>query len=152
MKSDIRCSTCPHMVIPIRNKISTSNYGMSRPRGCCYCKHPESGAILSMIVPGAAPGPGFITYTKGATDEPDIKTAPRWCPRKRAEEPREISREDAYRIITYGKPQGLFFVQEENGFAGINNATGEAWTENFRSKTKCLEWLTTQEGSMGNGK
>lgn len=82
MKSKIRCSACPHMIIPIRNSVSTSNAGMDRPRGCCYCNHPKAPTDVRMIVPGAAVGPGFITYTKGDTNEPAIKTAPRWCPIK----------------------------------------------------------------------
>lgn len=143
MRRDIRCSACPYLIVPIRNNVSTSNVGMSRPRGCCYCNHPNAPTELDKIVPGTAVGPGFIAYTKGYSDVPNIKTAPRWCPIKLMEEPKQISKRDAYKVITNREPRGLFFVKEPAGYAGIDNMTGDAWTEDFKTKEECLRWLQT---------
>jgi hypothetical protein len=37
----------------------------------------------------------------------------------------------------------LFFVKEPTGYAGIDNMTGDAWTEDFKTKEECLRWLQT---------
>lgn len=88
---------------------------------------------------------GFIAFTKGGSDEPDIKTAPKWCPRRLMETPREISKKAAYRVIDTRKPLGLFFLKEGTGYTGIDNRTGEAWTEEFTAKDDCLSWLKGSE-------
>lgn len=142
LMAPIRCASCPMMKIIGRFKYTGNNDHLSRPRGICLCGHKEADASFQLISPRASSGPGFIAYTKGGTDEPDIKTAPRWCPRKIASEPREISREDANTIIESRHPYGLFFLKDGSVYVGIDNRDGDAWTEEFPTKRKCLEWLT----------
>lgn len=137
----IRCATCPLMEITGRARYTDNNFHLSQPRGDCRCGHPEADAAFRLICPRSGRASGFIAFTKGASDEPDIKTAPRWCPRKIASEPREISQEDADGIIERRHPYGLFFLKDGGVYVGIDNSDGNAWTEEFSLKRKCLEWL-----------
>jgi len=61
-----------------------------------------------------------------------------------------VSPSRADRIIENREPKGLFFcrVQEGKGkpFIGIDNTTGDAWTEEFSSAPECLRWLRSKEG------
>ena len=139
--SSICCATCPMMEITGRARCTDNNFHLSQPRGSCYCGHKEADAAFRLICPGSGRASGFIAFTRGATNVPDIKTAPRWCPRKIASEPREISREDADGIIESRHPYGLFFLKEGDVYVGIDNSDGNAWTEDFPVKRKCLEWL-----------
>lgn len=41
---------------------------------------------------------------------------------------------------TYGPP-GLYYTKENGIFIGIDNSTGHAWVEEFKSRRKCLNWL-----------
>lgn len=61
------------------------------------------------------------------------------------ETPREINKRTAYRIIDTRLPHGLFFLKEGTGYTGIDNLTGEAWTEEFQTKEDCLKWLKEYE-------
>lgn len=45
------------------------------------------------------------------------------------------------KIFDTRKPLGNFLILENNGFAGIDNTTGDAWTEDFTDLSKCLRWL-----------
>lgn len=72
---------------------------------------------------------------------PDIKTAPRWCPRRLMMEPLEITKAEAYRVIDTRRPLGLFYLKEGEGYTGIDNLSGDAWTEEFKTKEECLKWL-----------
>lgn len=138
----IRCAHCPMMKITGRARYTDNNGHLSQPRGACYCGHEEADAAFRLISPRASRASGLIAFTKGGTDEPDIKTAPRWCPRKIASEPREISQSGADTIIESRHPHGLFFLRDGSVYIGIDNRDGDAWTEEFSSKRKCLEWLT----------
>ena len=135
----IRCAACPMMKIIGRAKYTDNNHHLSQPRGSCYCGHEEADAAFRLICPRSGSASGFIAFTKGSTNVPDIKTAPRWCPRKIASVPREISREDAAGIIERRHPYGLFFLKEGTVYVGIDNRDGNAWTEDFAMKRKCLE-------------
>ena len=95
----IRCAACPMMKLTGWARRTDNNDYLSRPRGVCYCGHEEADAAFKLILPRASRATSFIAFTKGDTDGPDIKTAPRWCPRKIASEPRRISREEAKIII-----------------------------------------------------
>lgn len=60
----------------------------------------------------------------------------------------KISQEDARRLLsscdgTGGRyePLGLFYLEEQERFVGIDNSTGDAWTEEFPDKDSCLRWL-----------
>lgn len=138
----IRCAACPMMKIIGRARYTDNNDHLSRPRGSCYCRHPEAEAAFRLICPESGRASCFIAFTRGGTDEPDIKTTPRWCPRMLACKPREISKEDAAVIIERRHPYGLFFLKDGGVYVGIDNNDGNAWTEEFPTKRKCLEWLT----------
>ena len=64
----------------------------------------------------------------------------------------KISQEDARRLLnscdgTRGRyePLGLFYLEEREKFVGIDNSTGDAWTEEFLDKESCLRWLSREE-------
>lgn len=40
------------------------------------------------------------------------------------------------------EPLGLFYLEEREKFVGIDNSTGDAWTEEFPDKESCIRWLT----------
>jgi hypothetical protein len=54
---------------------------------------------------------------------------------------KEISEADARSIILNRKPLGTFWLKEKNLYVGIDNDTGDAWTESFDTKEQCVEWL-----------
>ena len=39
------------------------------------------------------------------------------------------------------RPMGLFYTKEQRVYVGIDNSTGHAWTEEFKSRRQCLKWL-----------
>lgn len=44
------------------------------------------------------------------------------------------------------EPEGLFYTikkdrAENNLYIGFDNSTGDCWTEEFNSYTKCISWL-----------
>lgn len=138
MKSDVRCADC--LLLAVRRREN----GIAR-RGRCYCLHSEALASHEFLRRQSNRMAGFVAFTKPDTNKPDIKTAPRWCPRRMMEEPLEISKAEAYRVIDARKPLGLFFLKEGEGYTGIDNRSGDVWTEEFATKAECLKWL------KGNG-
>ena len=64
--------------------------------------------------------------------------------------PRELTRDEISILLRDvsedGKyePPGLFYHQNGNSVTGIDNSTGEAWTEDFPTLEGCLEWLTNK--------
>lgn len=53
-----------------------------------------------------------------------------------------VSQKKALQIINTRKPLGIFYTTEPNGtFTGIDNSTGEAWTEEFKDLNVCKKWL-----------
>lgn len=62
----------------------------------------------------------------------------------------KVTREEASQIIETRKPLGLFysidyimseFAQMKKVYVGIDNSTGDAWTEDFKSLSACKRWL-----------
>ena len=60
----------------------------------------------------------------------------------------KISQEEARRLLNSCdgiggryEPLGLFYLEEQEQFIGIDNSTGDAWTEEFPDKNRCLRWL-----------
>lgn len=51
-----------------------------------------------------------------------------------------ISDKEADKIIDTRDPRGLFMLQEMK-FIGIDNRTGDAWTEEFDTYEDCVKWL-----------
>lgn len=52
-----------------------------------------------------------------------------------------ISHKKASEIIETRKPLGLFVVIGERRPVGIDNSSGDAWTEDFDDLRECVEWL-----------
>lgn len=52
-----------------------------------------------------------------------------------------ITGEKADKVIKTEKPYGSFIVLEEGGFTGIDNTTGNAFTEDFKDLKNCLAYL-----------
>ena len=44
-------------------------------------------------------------------------------------------------VIENYRPLGIFYTKEDGRYVGVDNRTGDAWTELFRSKRKCKKWL-----------
>lgn len=66
---------------------------------------------------------------------------------------REVSREEAAAIIETREPRGLFLSMEGDVVVGIDNQTGDAWTEEFEDRIECLKWLlgwSREEEKDGN--
>lgn len=60
-----------------------------------------------------------------------------------AETIKEVGRGEARNILVERKPFGLFWFQDESGiYVGIDNRSGEAYTELFDTKDECITWLT----------
>ena len=53
----------------------------------------------------------------------------------------KVTRAEADAIIQSREPRGLFYQQDSNRWIGIDNMTGDAWTEEFGSLEQCLTWL-----------
>ena len=58
---------------------------------------------------------------------------------------RQVSREEAAEIIEFRYPEGYFMVKEDGKFVGIDNSDGDAFTEEFKSKERCIRWLAGEE-------
>ena len=54
----------------------------------------------------------------------------------------KVTVEAIRQIIETRQPRGLYYTKEARHFyVGVDNSTGDAWTEEFTSKRKCLRWL-----------
>jgi hypothetical protein len=58
---------------------------------------------------------------------------------------KEITQEEAEQIIETREPLGQFFKIENDLYIGIDNQTGNAWTEEFKSREDCFRWLYGEE-------
>lgn len=54
---------------------------------------------------------------------------------------KQVTPEEAENIINTRAPLGLFYLIEDGVYVGIDNSTGDAWTEEFATKKDCLTWL-----------
>ena len=60
---------------------------------------------------------------------------------------RRVSRKEAWRILESGEetgvysPKGSFWCKDGGRYVGIDNRTGDAWTEDFATLSACLNWL-----------
>jgi hypothetical protein len=54
---------------------------------------------------------------------------------------KEISIEESKLIIETYLPIGKYIVIENDICVGIDNESGCAWTEEFKTKEKCISWL-----------
>ncbi len=53
----------------------------------------------------------------------------------------KVTKEQAKEIIDQRLPLGCFWLQDGDKFIGIDNQSGDAWTEDFKSKGACIIWL-----------
>ncbi len=56
----------------------------------------------------------------------------------------ELTQEQMSEVIETRKPIGKFYRQEGNTFVGVDNTTGDAWTEEFNDFGTLLLWINTQ--------
>ena len=52
-----------------------------------------------------------------------------------------VSKERLGKIIDTRQPIGLFYTVENGVFVGVDNLTGDAWTEEFHDYWTCRQWL-----------
>lgn len=52
-----------------------------------------------------------------------------------------VSQKEAIEIIEHRGCRGMFVQESGNKIVGIDNSTGDAWTEEFDDLTECLKWL-----------
>jgi len=54
----------------------------------------------------------------------------------------KVTLEALRQIIDTRQPRGLFYARESRHlWVGVDNNHGDAWTEAFRSRRRCLRWL-----------
>jgi hypothetical protein len=53
----------------------------------------------------------------------------------------EVNSQKASIIIQARTPQGLFIQHNGDSWIGIDNSTGDAWTEEFNKRETCVSWL-----------
>lgn len=53
----------------------------------------------------------------------------------------KISVTQASDIIETRTPKGRFWTEDDGVYIGIDNSTGDAWTEEFSDQQSCLAWL-----------
>lgn len=53
----------------------------------------------------------------------------------------KITPAEATQIIETREPRGMFYCIEGGRYVGIDNRTGDAWTEDFSSLAACKRWL-----------
>lgn len=62
---------------------------------------------------------------------------------------KRITKREAIKIIDTYEPRGLFWVKEYNKkahlYIGIDNLTGDAWVEEFKTREECFKWLEGDE-------
>ena len=131
MANGITCRGCPYLEIRRTEKAV---------RGSCFCKH-QSATSLSKVLT-AENEKAFIAFTpKSDPMTPRMKTSPRWCPRKLAQEPLLIHKNEAYAIISDRKCRGLFYTFEDIGITAIDALPDYPVVENFTSVPVCLAYL-----------
>lgn len=54
---------------------------------------------------------------------------------------KEVSNKEAEKIICTREPLGKFWTKDKDGYVAIDNSTGDAWTEDFRTKEECMAYL-----------
>lgn len=70
---------------------------------------------------------------------------------------KKLTKEQAHNILNTGfdtgkyKPIGRFYSKEGDLYIGIDNSTGNAWTEEFKTKRSCLKWLNGERARDAHG-
>lgn len=53
----------------------------------------------------------------------------------------KIDNNKSTEIIEKREPRGLFYTIENDIYVGIDNLSGDAWTEDFKTLKQCKRWL-----------
>lgn len=53
----------------------------------------------------------------------------------------KLTKEQASEVIETRTPTGRFYTKEGDLYIGIDNSTGDAWTEEFKTKVSCFKWI-----------
>ncbi len=62
-----------------------------------------------------------------------------------------VCQEFANQIIETRQPIGYFYTFATGIYTGIDNGTGDAWTEDFSSYDECMKWLKHEPATDANG-
>ena len=62
-----------------------------------------------------------------------------------------VCQEYAKQVIEARVPTGKFYTFAEGVYTGIDNESGEAWTEDFESYEECMKWLRGESAVDANG-
>ena len=54
-------------------------------------------------------------------------------------------RSRSFTIIEKREPRGLFLYDTGVEIVGVDNLTGDAWTEEFPDHEECVDWLLSPE-------
>lgn len=62
----------------------------------------------------------------------------------------KVSSNDIKKIIDTMKPDGNFYCYDKKNkeYIAVDNTTGEAFTESFKDKKSCLDWLEHKEKTV----
>lgn len=63
-----------------------------------------------------------------------------------------VSQQEASAIIEHRGPRGLFVLETGVEYIGIDNSTGDAWTEEFPDLTECMMWLVGEKEAAQEAK
>ena len=53
----------------------------------------------------------------------------------------KVSNEEMKKIIEERKPLGMFYRKDGDVYVAVDNRTGHAWTEEFKSLNSAKRWL-----------
>lgn len=62
-----------------------------------------------------------------------------------------VCQEYARQIIETREPRGYFYTFENGIYTGIDNGTGDAWSEDFDSREECMKWLRRESAVDAHG-
>lgn len=57
---------------------------------------------------------------------------------------KKISNKQGKKIIDSRKPLGAFYMIDNTIYIAIDNLTGDAWTNEFKTLSSCKKWLKKQ--------
>jgi hypothetical protein len=83
------CKGCLYRSAPYRARITGNNNGT--PRAGIVCEHPKAIETFNRVCPRSPRMAGFIGYTAMGGDVPQIKTCPKWCPRRTENQQKEVA-------------------------------------------------------------
>lgn len=55
--------------------------------------------------------------------------------------PKQVEKSDIIEIIEKRDRIGLFYCKDGDFWVGVDNTSGDAWTEDFNTEKDCIKWL-----------